>query len=247
MKNSAPEMEKDIKISTAQLPGKLSAYIFRDAAHLSEDEPVYAINWFNTKSSLIYDFYNKLAVGCVRKIGGAGFFKGRHIKTLHGGERDKRDVLLVVRYPALTNFLTMLESKVFQSVSLVRMAAVKNFTFGFTKRADKGADLSPMSANDADTFYGVFHYLGAGEIDETLAALSLEPTVEIFYSGNIRAHIKTGESPAEAAQVPCVMEGVAIFKSADVQALEGLAEQEAFASLAAQAETLFFGLYSRIL
>ena len=243
MKNSA----SNIKISTAQLPGKLSAYIFRDAAHLNEDEPVYAINWFNTKSSLIYDFYNSLAVGCVRKIGGAPFFKGRHVKTLYGREEDERDVLLVVRYPALTNFLTMLESKVFQGVSIIRMAAVKNFTFGFTKRADKGADLSPMTPNEDTAFYGVIHYSGAGTIDKSLALLSAGPAVEIFYSGNIRAHIKTGQSSAEAAQVPCVMDGVAIFKSADAQALEQLVEHEAFVSLTAQAETLFFGLYNRIL
>ena len=238
---------QNIDISSAKLPGKLSAYIFRDGAHLSEDEPVYAINWFNTKSSLIYDFYNKLAVGCVRKIGGAPFFKGRHVKTLYGREEDKRDVLLVVRYPALTNFRAMLESKVFMGVSLIRMAAVDKFTFGFTKRADKGADLSPMKPNDADSLYGVFHYSGAGEIDQSLAALSLDPAVEVFYSGHIRAHIGTGESASEAAQVPCVMDGVIIFKSADAQALEQLAQKEAFAALTAEAKTAFFGLYSRIL
>ena len=150
---------QDIEISSAKLPGKLSAFIFRDAAHLSEDEPIYAINWFNTKSSLVYDFYNKLAVGCVRKIGGAPFFKGRHIKTLHGREEDRRDVLLVVRYPALKNFLTMLESKVFQGVSVIRMAAVDEFTFGFTKREDTGADLIPMDPQEeGEVFYGVFHY-----------------------------------------------------------------------------------------
>ena len=244
MKNSA----QNIEISTAKLPGKLSAYIFRDAEHLSEDEPIYAINWFNTKSSLIYDFYNKLAVGCVRKIGGAPFFKAKFIKTLHGNEDDKRDVLLVVRYPALKNFRSMIESKVFQGVSVIRMAAVDNFTFGFTKRADKGSDLSPMNHNkDGEAFHGVLHYSGAGEIDKSLAALSTEPSVEIFYNGNIRAYIGTGETSSAATQVPCVMDGVTIFKSADVQALEQLVKQEVFISLTAQAENIFFGLYSRII
>ena len=237
---------QDIEISSAKLPGKLSAFIFRDAAHLSEDEPIYAINWFNTKSSLIYDFYNKLAVGCVRKIGGAPFFKGRHIKTLHGREEDRRDVLLVVRYPALKNFLTMLESKVFQGVSVIRMAAVDEFTFGFTKREDRGADLIPMEPQ-GEVFYGVFHYSEAGDIDSSLAALSLDPSIEIFYSGKIRAHIGTGESASTAAQIPCAMEGVVIFKSADAQAFERLIDQEAFTAITTQAKRSFFGLYSRIL
>lgn len=244
MKNSAPNIE----ISTAQLPGKLSAFIFRDGAHLSEAEAVYAINWFDTKSSLIYDFYNKLAIGCVRKIGGEGFFKGRHVKTLYGREQDKRDVLLVVRYPALTNFRAMLESKVFQGVSLIRMAAVDNFTFGFTKREDTGADLSPLGPNEeGSVFYGVFYYSGLEEADKRLADLTANSPAEIFYKGSIRAHIGTGETPSAAAQVPCVMQGIIIFKSQEAQALEQLAKQEDFTSVAAQAETSFFGLYSRIL
>ena len=239
---------QDIEISSAKLPGKLSAFIFRDAAHLSEDEPIYAINWFNTKSSLIYDFYNKLAVGCVRKIGGAPFFKGRYIKTLHGREEDRRDVLLVVRYPALKNFLTMLESKVFQGVSVIRMAAVNDFTFGFTKREDEGADLIPMDPREeGEIFYGVFHFSEAGDIGTSLSALSLDPSIEIFYNGKIRAHIGTGESSSAATQVPCAMEGVVIFKSTDAQALENLIDQEAFTALTTQAKRSFFGLYSRIL
>ena len=239
---------QDIEISSAKLPGKLSAFIFRDAAHLSEDEPIYAINWFNTKSSLVYDFYNKLAVGCVRKIGGAPFFKGRHIKTLHGREEDRRDVLLVVRYPALKNFLTMLESKVFQGVSVIRMAAVDEFTFGFTKREDRGADLIPMDPQEeGEVFYGVFHYSEARDIGSSLAVLSLDPSIDIFYSGKIRAHIGTGESASTAAQVPCAMEGLVIFKSADAEAFEHLIDQEAFTAVTTQAKRSFFGLYSRIL
>ena len=244
MENSA----QNIEISSAKLPGKISAFIFRDADHLSEEEPIYAINWFNTKSSLIYDFYNKLAVGCVRKIGGAPFFKARHIKTLYGREEDKRDVLLVVRYPALTNFRSMLESKIFQGVSVIRMAAVDNFTFGFTKRSDKGADLSPMNPDDMqEDSYGVFHYSGAADISKFLAEFNLDASVEIFYSGIIRAHIGTGEASDTATRVPCAMDGLIIFKSSDRQALEQLMDQDAFTALTTQAKGSFFGLYNRIL
>ena len=244
MKDSA----QNIEISTAKLPGKLSAYIFRDADHLSEEEPIYAINWFNTKSSLIYDFYNKLAVGCVRKIGGAPFFKARHIKTLYGREEDKRDVLLVVRYPALTNFRSMLESKIFQGVSIIRMAAVDNFTFGFTKRDDNGADLSPMNPDDIqDVSYGVFHYSDMADISKFIAELNLDASVGIFYRGIIRAHIGTGEASDVAKLVPCAMDGIIIFTSSDRQALEQLIDQEAFTAVTTQAKRSFFGLYSRIL
>ena len=91
----------------------------------------------------------------------SAILQGRHIKTLYGREEDKRDVLLVVRYPALTNFRSMLESKIFQGVSVIRMAAVDNFTFGFTKRGDKGADLSPMNPMICKAFLMAFFIIQA--------------------------------------------------------------------------------------
>ena len=238
----------DIQTSTAKLPGKLRAFIFRESAHLSEDEPVYAINWFNTKSSLIYDFYNWLAVRSVRKIGGEPFFKGRHVKTLHGSAEDTRDVLLVVRYPALKNFRTMLESKVFQMVSLIRMAAVKDFIFGFTKRGDAGPDLVPFDAEvDSGFVFGVLHYSGVAVADTQLAEMTAQSTAQIFYNGQIRAHIATGESPEGATQVPCIMDGITIFKSTDALALEQLLENPAFQGFTAQADRFFFAVYTRTL
>ena len=125
------------------MPGSLKAFIFRDASLLKDDEPVYAINWFNTRSALVYDFYNFLAVRSVRKIGGGPFIKCKLEKTLIDDDTLRRDVLLIVKYPSLVNFRRMLESTMFQLVSLLRTAAVSDFTFGFTKRQDGGADLPP--------------------------------------------------------------------------------------------------------
>ena len=239
---------QDIQISTANLPGKLSAFIFRDAAHLSEDEPIYAINWFNTKSAPIYDFYNRLAVRSVNKVGGAPYFKGRYIKTLHGNAEDRRDVLLVVRYPTLNNFLKMLESKVFMAVSLIRMAAVKDFTFGFTKRADTGADFSPIEPDDeGGVFYGVFHYSGNTDIHAPLNDLIASADIDLFYRGKIRARVGTGETSRSATKIPCDMNGVIILKSYNQKTLENLIHNSAFNSLDAETARSFFGLYSRIL
>lgn len=239
---------QDIQISTAKLPGKLQAFIFRDAAHLNENEPFYAINWFNTKSAPVYDFYNRLAVRSVNKVGGAPYFKGRHVKTLHGSADDTRDVLLVVRYPAIKNFLKMLESKVFMGVSLIRMAAVKDFTFGFTKRADTGADFSPIEPSDkGKAFFGVFHYSGNKDMTALLNNIISDTDVDLFYAGKIRAHIGTGKTSSEATQVPCEMDGIAILKSYDQVALENLMQNPAFTSLTAETDRSFFGLYARIL
>ena len=76
--------QPDIEIHDAKLPGSLKAFIFRDKNLLKDDETVYAINWFNTRSALVYDFYNFLAVRSVRKIGGGPFIKCKLDRVLIG-------------------------------------------------------------------------------------------------------------------------------------------------------------------
>ena len=130
--------QSNIEAHSAKLPGSLKAFIFRDTSLLEDDEPVYAINWFNTRSALVYDFYNFLAVRSVRKIGGKPFIKCKIDRSLTGDETLRRDVLLIVKYPSLKSFRSMMENTYFQIVSMLRNAAVSNFTFGFTKRQDDG-------------------------------------------------------------------------------------------------------------
>jgi len=165
-------------ISTAKLPGKLKAFIFRDTQALSETEPIYAINWFNTKAQWMYDFYNFLAVKAVRKVGGS---------TIHGEADMRRDILLVVRYPAITQFSVMLADGYFLAVSAIRMLAVKDFTFGLTKRSDAGPDLSPALAGDSPSFsYAVHHFKAPNGFDAKLGQIISESSVELFCANSDR-------------------------------------------------------------
>ena len=88
----------------AKLPGRQRAYIRRIDATFSFDEPVYAVNWFNARWRWIYDFYNLIAARSVHKVGGAPLFKGRLTELVQGAEADRRDMILVVRYPGLIKF-----------------------------------------------------------------------------------------------------------------------------------------------
>lgn len=232
----------------AKLPGKLRAFIEIEDDALGFDEPVYAINWFDTKTSWTYDFYNVLAVRSVRAVGGAPFFKGRLQKVLLGKEEHRRDVLLVVRYPALRNFKTMLENKYFLLVSILRMAAVKDFTFGFTKRRDEGAGLSPMDVGGEDSaVYGVHHFNGNAGIADEIIASCVDSNVEPFYAGKINAHISTGKVDAARERTPCLMDAIVILKAADVEALESHVQSERYQEFIGATQSSFFGVYDRLM
>ncbi|MDA2910832.1 hypothetical protein MYX04_07875 [Nitrospiraceae bacterium AH_259_D15_M11_P09] len=46
--------------------------------------PLFAINWFNTRSLWLYNIYNKLASRSLFRVGGKVLFKGRVTETLLG-------------------------------------------------------------------------------------------------------------------------------------------------------------------
>ena len=58
------------------------------AEHL--DEPLYAINWFNTRTRLLYQIYTILAAYPVSRVQSRLWLKARHRSLLSGSERDQR-------------------------------------------------------------------------------------------------------------------------------------------------------------
>lgn len=228
----------------AKLPGRNRAYINKTDDGMSFDQPVYAINWFDTKTRWVYDFYNVLAVRSVRAVGGAPFFKGRLEKILHGAEEHRRDVLLVVRYPSLRNFKTMLESPFFLVVSVLRLMAVRDFTFGFTRRRDKGPDLSP---GDLKVAYAVHHFKGAGDFVEKIGALCRAENAEPFYAGTIGAFITTGDIVSTGEPVPCLMDAIVIWKSGNQNDLEKFIGSDSYQSFLNQTDSSFIGIYDRVI
>ena len=104
---------------TAEIHGKLSEI----------ESPLFAINWFDTKIAIIYHLYNLLAAPRVFKIGGKALFKGKVQEVISGSTDLARDYLLIVNYPSGHRFLELLGDKLFQVMSVLRMAAVKRFSF----------------------------------------------------------------------------------------------------------------------
>ena len=238
--------QPNIETHSAKLPGSLKAFIFRDKSLLQDDETVYAINWFNTRSALVYDFYNWLAVRSVRKIGGAPFIKCKLQRTLLDNDALRRDVLLIVKYPSLTNFRRMLESTMFQLVSLLRTAAVSDFTFGFTKRQDEGADLPPHNSK-TKSIIAVIQYSGAFESEKLHSLIEQHADIDLYYSGIIGGDIGTGKESDGCNRVPCIISGIHVLKSDNETVFETLIQSPDFQSLTQTPEQIFAGLYNRIL
>jgi len=218
--------EQVTETNVAKLPKNLKAFIFRNKEMLRDDEPVYAINWFDTRSRL----------------------KCQIIKRLHGDVDRQRDMLLIVRYPGLKNFGNMLENKFFQLVSLIRSAAVDKFTFGFTKRLDDGRKLVPLSEDQqAQVVYGVLHYVGAPDELDPRALIASTPDVELQFIGKIGASLAVGKATTSAQHVPCILDGIVILKASNTDSFDGLVASTDFQQLSDQSEHLFFGVYDRVL
>ena len=237
----------NIKIHSAKLPGELKAFIFRDASFLKDDETVYAINWFNTRSARIYDFYNWLAVRSVRKIGGEPFIKCKLKRALLDNDDLRRDVLLIVKYPSLQNFRGMLENTMFQLVSLLRTAAVSEFTFGFTKRQDKGADLPPYNSKATKSVIAVIQYSGEFESEKLRNLLKNHADIDLYYSGLIGGEIGTGKESDGCNRVPCIISGIHVLKADSAQVFDRLIETPDFKTLTQSSKQIYAGLYNRIL
>ena len=232
----------------AKLLGRHRAFIHRIDASLHFDEPVYAVNWFNTRSSWLYELYNSLAAGSVKAIGGAPFFKGRLVQKLHGAESDSRNMILVVRYPALTQFKSMLENKYFQLISLLRLFAVKQFTFGFTKRRDRETPLETLAkSSGSEDVYLVHHFKGDLSIADDLIVCGREVAVDPVFIGTIGAVVSTGTSTSYLVTTPCLMDAIVIFKAPDKSRAEALFQEDRYQTAISKFSSSFVGVYERSL
>ena len=205
--------------------------------------PVYAINWFDTKSLPIYNFYNFLAARSVRAVGGHPIFKGRVTRVLHGSNDDRRDVVLIVNYPSPQCFLNMLKTRYFMLVSVLRMLAVKQFTFSFTRPTS-----TPNSENDADFVqtYLIHHFRG-DDISSELLALSEKAGLRILYSGTLSARISSGSVNETERDINCLMDGVAILQAENDSVIDDLVASADYQAIILRTSSSFVGRMDRLM
>ena len=244
-------MPSDTPSITASITGAVRVHITALRADFDINKPVYALNWFNSRQLWLYNLYNLLAARSVLKIGGVPFFKARVATTLHGNEADYRSVLLIVRYPDISQFKTMLQSRYFQLVSIIRGLAVAQFTFGFSTRTDiqdieKFSSQHRIAENKA---YAIHHYRlsdQATNIAEKATELAASHGVTLAFSSYVSARLYPQKGSADPVAVETIMDGCMIMQADSQSQLEQWVASADYRALLATTDASFIATLDRI-
>jgi len=184
--------------------------------HFDEYADICAINWFDLKTPWMYKLYGLIASRYVRKVSGKLIFKGTLSRKLIGPKDRLRDNLLIVRYPGPRKFLQLVNFKIFQIVSVLRLAAVKRFVFGFTENIlgkTESADAGERGFN-LQQIYLVHHFQGNnnwlrmnhGELFDVARQYQLD----VYFCGLTCAHIAR-EKSGQRQDAEFFMDGMVLF------------------------------------
>jgi hypothetical protein len=185
--------------------------------------PFFAINWFNTRAMWLYSLYNIIAARSVFHVGAGVFFKGRTTATLVGSPDFARQVLLIVNYPSGERFLDLLSGRFFQITSLLRMAAVRDFSFVLNTRAD-GPGLMQQRRHqfDASQAWAVHNYSSSCDIDEEVAFLknvTAQSGIDLHFASQRGAVVNTEDSEGHRAAMPSITDRIIILKAGNLNQL----------------------------
>ncbi len=206
-------------------------------------KPVYAINWFDTKSLSLYNLYNRLASRSVIAVGGRPRFKGKVTRVLYGDDEDRRDVLLIVNYPSPQCFLNMLTSTYFMIVSILRMLAVKRFTFGFTRsKSESAIEKDPLF----EQAYLVHFYRG-NDISEEVLAIATRVGSRVLYSGTLSARVSTGSTEGKSQNIHCLMDGIVVLQANDSSVFDKMTMSDEYQSVVQKTAASFVAHIDRLI
>lgn len=224
-----------------QLTKKIAIEIVPTDNDFEIEDRIWAINWFDLKVKWMYSLYNRLASKYVMQVGGQLFFKGYHKQTLFGDETLARQTLLIVTYPKITHLLEMIMIKAFQLVGILRIMAVKDFVFGFTKRMDAYTDTNTPMLN-TNNAYLVFHYQGGIDL-EKISQLVKEHELNLFFHGKKSAQLKQLHQGKADVLVPFFMDGILIVEGGDEEKIRTFALSSEFQEMNT---TSYAALFERV-
>jgi len=254
-------MPTDTASVTAHINSKIKVHITALDSRLDFEQPVYAINWFNSRSLWLYNFYNLLAAGPVLKVKGLPFFKGRVKRTLYGKEEDRRDVLLIVRYPKISHFKALLESRYFQFISIFRGLAVNFFTFGFSTRNDVNdlKDFEDKWNISTTKSYAVHHYRlnqtqesvsdnikNEIKIEKKMKEIAKDFDVNIAFSSQTSARIYPQKHMNPPKAVDTIMDGCIILQANTEKDIEALVASKYYQELINRTKSSFVATLMRV-
>ena len=186
------------------------------------ESPLFAINWFDTRIAFVYHLYNLLAASRVFKIGGKILFKGKCGQTISGSEDLARHYLLIVNYPSGHRFLELLSDKLFQLMSVLRIAAVKRFSFVLHQRQGEPQLLPNIkSVFDPSDHYAVLQIQLPKESKEAKAfdfpafeRLAEQHNSQVFFASRVAGRVVLNKDKAESDAMSFLTDVTLVIKSA---------------------------------
>lgn len=214
------------------------------------NKPLFAINWFNTRSLWLYNVYNAVASRSLFKVGGRVLFKGRVIETLLGSPEDARENLLIVNYPSGERFLDLLSHRFFQFTSLLRMAAVSDFSFVFNQRVD-GPNLleNRIQVFDASSAWAVHIYSSERDIHEEvqlLRTLAAEDGLTLHFASLRAVIVHSEDNDANRKPLNYVTDRVVILEAENQERIR-IAVSGSYHGFVTSVSGSYIGLLSRLM
>lgn len=209
------------------------------------NQPVWAINWFNLKNKWLYNLYNLVAAPFVKRVGGRLLFKGYLLETVAGNADLSRKMLLIVSYPDIHHFLDMIMIKPFQIISILRVYAVKDFIFGFTRKKRGVSAPAKNKIHSKDAIYLVHHFSTNNPVDNTqLEGIINQYPLELVFSGSKTGIIQRIENN-KSIPTPFFMDGINLIKASDRAELKEFLGDNQFNSILARNDTNYLGIFKR--
>ena len=185
--------------------------------------PLFAINWFDTRAAPIYHLYNFLAGPRAFKVGAKALFKGKHKDTIYGNPELKRDFLLIVNYPSANNFLDLASDKIFQIFSVLRIGAVKHFSFILHQRHHGEQLLTDRLPKwDREISYAVVQLSESSETTSgadfasDVGSLAKQHNVDLFFAGSAAGRVSTvGQDDQESALLAVTERTIVLSATSD--------------------------------
>ena len=215
--------------------------------------PLFAINWFDTRLAFIYHLYNFLAASRVNKIGGKVLFKGKCGETISGNPAWSRKFLLIVNYPSGHQFLKLLSDRVFQLMSVLRIAAVKDFSFVLHQRTGQPQLLDSITSNfDPSLFYSVVHFsLPASETPQDrfveLDEMAEHHECEIFFVGSVAGKVTLISKKNGRSAMPFITDCTALIRSSTEEQLAKLWQSDSMQNFTKRTDDHFAAHVVRVL
>ena len=214
------------------------------------DQPLYAINWFNTRLAWLYTLYNYLAAVPLIRAGARVFLKAQLREILQGEKADGCDLLLIVNYPSGEKFLDLLGNGFFQIISLLRIAAVKDFSFVLHKRLDGIEPLISIARRDKGEAYAIHHFSSSAPLKKelsTITALGADQNVSLRYASEKAATVATENSQGQRQVMPFVTHKLVLYEAGSCHELKTFLTGQSYRRFRSGLDSSFIGTLDRIM